>query len=183
MQSTGEALLSSVAPGSSARRSTAAAVRAVFVIVSATIALVVFLPTLGLAWNDRGETGFRLDTVSGEVLDVRSGSPASRAGIRPGDVVRAAALTPRTRILLFDVEAVPPDTRVTLHVQRGVQLRTVTLITERVAANHSLLDYAVFALQTVTYALFVITGAALVLLQPSLMTWALYAYCLYGPNP
>jgi len=154
------------------------AFRVAVIVASAAAALAVFLAAMGLGWQDVGFTGFRLDTNTGRIVEVSAGSPAARAGLRAGEVVVASSLEATQRVLLFDVEAVPPDRRLSFEVEAAAGRRTVSLVSARAPAGRSAVDIALICLQGVEYLVFVLTGAALVLLRPSRMTWALYVYCL-----
>jgi S1-C subfamily serine protease len=90
------------------------------------------LITSGSVTNShRAAIGAQVGTVTGQdgtaagtgVVSVTSGGPADHAGLRPGDVIRAAdgTPTPDTQALAAVLAAAHPGDQVTLSVARGAQ--------------------------------------------------------------
>jgi S1-C subfamily serine protease len=87
--------------------------------------------------SHRAAIGAQVGTVTGAdgapagtgIVSVTSGGPADRAGLRPGDVIKAAdgTPTPDTQALAGTLAAAHPGDRLTLSVVRGAQDLTVRL--------------------------------------------------------
>jgi S1-C subfamily serine protease len=95
--------------------------------------------------SHRAAIGAQVGTVTGAdgapagtgVVSVTSGGPADRAGLRPGDVIKAADGTPTldTQALAGTLAAAHPGERLTLSVVRGAQDLTVRLTLGELPAN------------------------------------------------
>ena len=94
--------------------------------------------TSGTVTNShRAAIGAQVGTVTGQggspagtgIVAVTSGGPADRAGLRPGDIIRAAdgTPTPDTQALAGVLAAARPGDQSTLSVARGTQELTVTV--------------------------------------------------------
>jgi S1-C subfamily serine protease len=104
------------------------------------------LITAGSVTNShRAAIGAQVGTVTGAdgapagtgVVSVTSGGPADRAGLRPGDVIKAAdgTPTPDTQALAGTLAAAHPGDQLTLSVVRGAQELTVRLTLGELPAN------------------------------------------------
>lgn len=86
----------------------------------AFVALDAAVPDGGLVWDDPGR-GYRLD-------DVRPGTAAARAGLRPGDrLLRIDGVVPDTLDAVRDALSADRDTPVLLELERGAR-RTAVLL-------------------------------------------------------
>jgi len=94
--------------------------------------------TSGTVTNShRAAIGAQIGTVTGQdgqpagtaIVTVTSGGPADRAGLRPGDIIRAAGgtATPDPRALAGVLAAAHPGDKITLSVLRDAQELTVQL--------------------------------------------------------
>jgi GAF domain len=111
--------------------------------------------------------GFSLE--GGRVVSVVAGMPAQRAGIRAGDRLALERLSPLERDRLLSGTYRPPGTRVAFTFERGGRSREIVLTSEaQVPAAGAWLTALAQLLETL---IFVVTGAALVLLRPALVTW------------
>ncbi|HEY1670095.1 MAG TPA: trypsin-like peptidase domain-containing protein [Trebonia sp.] len=104
------------------------------------------LTTSGSVTNShRAAIGAQVGTVTGAdggpagtgIVSVTSGGPAGRAGLRPGDVVKAAdgTPTPDTQALAGTLAAAHPGDQLTLSVVRGAQELTVRLTLGELPGN------------------------------------------------
>ncbi len=153
---------------------------------AAAIALAVYIAPLfmylNVIWNPGhyGEFGMTLAENSNSVADVVPGSPADNAGIRPGDRVDRPQ-TLRARLLLGSSYTFPiaprPGERMTVSTFRGARGTTVAL-QARPLAPLSEIDKTLLLLKCLWLLIFVAVAFALVLLCPSKMTWAFYAFAL-----
>lgn len=139
----------------------------------AMIALV--LPSITLGWRDRGWTGFRLDRTTGAILNVESNSPASRAGLAPGDTILASSLAPGDAIRLA---APPPETRFHFEVRRGGATRQIVVAAERAPSAYPPLVRVLLVTEILAFVAFVVIGGLLAALRPGAMTFWLFVFCL-----
>jgi S1-C subfamily serine protease len=87
--------------------------------------------------SHRAAIGAQVGTVTGQdgapdgtgIVTVTSGGPADKAGLRPGDVIRAAGgtSTPDTQALATALAAAHPGDRMALEIARGAERLTVTV--------------------------------------------------------
>ena len=95
--------------------------------------------------SHRAAIGAQAGTVTGQdgtpagtgIVAVTSGGPADHAGLRPGDVIRAAGGTPTpdTQALAGALAAARPGDQLTLSVIRGTQELTVKLTLGELPGN------------------------------------------------
>lgn len=119
-------------------------------------------------------------TFSRNIITVTTGSPAYRAGLRSGDVV--ACLSNHDKELLFPrfgFNAYGEGTVVRGCVMRSGSWRSFSFAPQG-RASTGMLYYNVpgTLLRLAIFLGFLITGVALVLARPTLLTWLFYIYCL-----
>jgi len=135
------------------------------------------LPDLVLPWHPFASFGFDVNAV-GRVLDVAPGSAAADAGLRPGDTAAVTATDFTSRRYLFTPYASAPlGERATFRIADvGGARRSLTLVarTRYRSTADNLADIA----QGLSYVVFLVIAAGLVLLRPSGLTWAFFAYAL-----
>jgi hypothetical protein len=154
------------------RFSNRSAIRA-FVVIALSVAFVaIFASGLRQLWFPLGTLGYGTDG-DGTVTDVCSRCPA--AGIQIGDRIDLAATPPQFRYIVVQFPIVwQPGQKVTFSlIHRGAKrLVTLTAIRQGFGPRWSVVAEFLAAV------LFVVLGAALVLLRPTLMTWGFFFYCL-----
>jgi S1-C subfamily serine protease len=102
--------------------------------------------TSGTVTNShRAAIGAEVGTVTGQdgtpagagIVDVTSGGPADKAGLRPGDVIRAAGGTPTPdpQALASALAAAHPGDEITLSVVREAQNLTVKVTLGQLPAS------------------------------------------------
>lgn len=103
----------------------------------------------------------------GVVTAADPGSPAAAAGILPGD-----RIVPPLPYGLFR----QPLPRIAFNLQRGATVRAVVLVPRPYLLSRArrLLVAALYA----SFFVFLIVGTFLLLMRPSVMTWAFYFFCL-----
>jgi len=137
------------------------------------------IPSLGRLWSPLGSIGLNC-TGDGRITDVQPNAPAARAGIRSGDQIdlRATAFESR-RVVLSTCFGLR---RMTYHlaIARGTPVRYVDLTT--IPESVGSWSRVGLLLRTAAVIILVLTGALLVILRPSLMTWALFLF-VAGASP
>jgi hypothetical protein len=127
-------------------------------------------------WAPEGTLGLTTD-YGGHIRAVTPGGPAGRAGIVVGDQVDLAAMPFSERGYVVGIlTVIRPGVRVDLHVVRAGVSRDVPLVA--VLGVHTDADLTSIVLQCVTSLVFIIVGAGLIILRPSLATWGFGLYCL-----
>jgi hypothetical protein len=145
------------------------------VVALAVFALSVSLPDLRRVWQPIGEFGVGTD-FDGVVNFIQSRSSAEKAGIKLGDRYDVTSTRPEYRYnLLLNTTYLPGQT-VTAGIVRGGQLRSVTLTSDPESMDAP--KQALIIGRELVMLLFVGVGASLVLLQPSVSTWAFYLFCV-----
>lgn len=160
---------------------------------AAAIALALFAGSFfacaNVVWNPGyyGEFGMILADDSSSVADVVPGSPAYRAGIRPGDKVDRPQEM-RARLLLSSPWRIAPrpGERMTISTLRGKQHTTLAL-QARPLVPLSVSEKVFLLLKFLWVLIFAAVAFALVLLCPSKMTWGFYLFALnliliFGPG-
>jgi len=153
-----------------------ATLRVTAVICLAAIVVAYSLPDLRGLWQPRGWLGVAADGDNVVNLVV-PGSPADQAGIKLGDRFDMAATGPEGKFAGANGGGVAAaGQRISFVVVQGTHERVATLVSipfdVDTAARLSLVGRELVML------VFVIVGAALVLLRPSIATWGFYFYCL-----
>jgi hypothetical protein len=160
--------------GSDAARSV---IRIVIVAALTAWSLATTLPDIALPWHPFGSFGFFSD-LDGNVTEVFPGYAAAQAGMRVGDRVDLPK-TPfesRRYIGLTYAATFQAGVRATFVVDRGDASTTMTLVSKTFtrSAADNISDVAIVLAQSIL----VLIGASLVLLRPSLTTWAFFGYGL-----
>lgn len=156
-----------------------AALRALAVLFMAAVVIAYSLPDLRRVWLPDGRVGYVTD-FDNVVTAVESHSPADRAGLRVGDQIDLAATDPRFRQLATgDPGTGYPDQPLVVTVKRGAMERSISMVSEPEYIDVT--KQALIVGRELALFLFVGIGAALVLLRPSITTWAFYVFSL-GAN-
>ena len=154
--------------------------RTIVVVFLALLMLGVDGLSLREMWHARGVFGYGTN-VDGVVTGVDRGSPADLAGIRVGDRLDESTMTPQQRWDLVQIPAVESAGMArTFDVVRGGVERTVTLVS--VAEPITPTVQAVTLMSALGALVFIVIGAAIVLLRPEPATWGFFLFCLgYAP--
>jgi hypothetical protein len=153
-----------------------AALRTLVVVALALTVVGVSLPDISRVWQPSGDFGLEADP-NNIVTRIEPAAPADKAGIKVGDRVDIAATEPRFRIVAANSGAVgSPGQAVTFAIVHGSQERYVTVVSKPFDMDIS--TRALVLGRELAMLVFVVTGAALVLLRPSIATWGFYIYCL-----
>jgi hypothetical protein len=116
------------------------------------------------------------------LVNVEDGSPAYRAGLRTGDVVRC--LSSRHAHWLFTgnfgmIFGYVPGASIDLCVKRGEVWQTVSFVPQtRPPAPNTYLNDGLAALRVAGYVAFLLCAVVLVLGRPGRATWTFFAYAL-----
>ncbi len=151
-----------------------------FVLALSIWSIGIVLPSLGRlwSWSPLGSIGLNC-TIDGRITRVEPNAPAARAGVRTGDQIDLPATEFESRRVRISCS---PLRRGTYHVAiaHGAVVRHVDLTTipERIGGWSRI----GLVLRTAAAIILVLTGALLLLLRPSLMTWALFLFVM-GNNP
>lgn len=114
--------------------------------------------------------------LDGVLTAVAPGSPASNAGIRPGDRFDIAALKPQQRWWLFPHNCAPSAASLTVGVIHNGIEREVTMIS--VPEPMQATVQAAIVVDVLAGIIFVLIGTFTVLLRPTAVVWAFYLFCL-----
>jgi len=138
------------------------------------------LSNLFFLWQPPGTFGMRAD-YDGRIKGVTAGLPAARAGLLQGDVIDLPLTSKGARNLVLPAKSnVPVGTTITLWIMRRSGPTAIAL-TSSALANPRPFQLAIVARRLATL-VFLIVGAALVLLRPGPATWGFYLFCV-GLNP
>jgi hypothetical protein len=161
------------------------ALRAFFAIGIAGFWLALFAPPM-FQTPPAVYTGVHLLSTQGyvtqNVIRVDRGSPAYRAGLRTGDVL--GCMTTRDFWLLMapswgSQQGYTPGTVISACAYRGGATIPVRFVAQtRGIVENAYGSNALAALRVCVVLVFFLTGVALVMGRPSLMTWIFYAYCI-----
>ena len=168
-----------------------AGIRAIVTIGLAVIFLLLAGPPM-FAHPPTAYTGILLRKTSAlvhsNIVDVDQNSPAFRAGVRSGDII--SCLSRRDRALLFlksefgYAPGYAPGTPISFCVHRAGVSRTIRFVATTQPPSPSVYgNDAIAALRLAEYAVFLLSGIALVLGRPGAMTWIFFAFCIASlPN-
>jgi len=150
-----------------------------FVFVLSIWSIGVVLPSLGRLWSPLGEIGLNC-TTDGRITSVDPNSPAAHAGIRGGDQIDLRATEFESRRIVASGCSLMPRATYHLAIAHGAIVHHVNLST--VPESIGSWSRIGLLLRTAAAIILVLTGALLVLLRPSLMTWALFLFVM-GDSP
>lgn len=156
-------------------RSHGLAAHRIVILVLATFILVSGVADLRRLWQPIGVYG----TIAGNdgvVQIVAPGSPADRAGIRPGDRFDIARMPAQWRWFLFPLNCTDPGERITVGVIRGNQERPVTMVS--VPEPMGTAERTAIITSVIAGVVSVFIGAITVLLRPTTIAWGFYLFCL-----
>lgn len=161
------------------------ALRALIAIGIAGFWLLLFAPPM-FQTPPAAYTGVHLLRSEGYIVQnavrVDRGSPAYRAGLRTGDVL--GCMTPRDSALLIgpslsSQQGYVPGTVISTCAHRGAKTLNVRFVAvTRGIVENSYGTVPLTALRVGVVLVFFLTGIALVMGRPSLMSWIFYAYCI-----
>lgn len=119
--------------------------------------------------------------VQPNLIRVKAGSPAFKAGLRTGDAL--GCLSKRDAALLLVLpgsqQAYRPGTVLSTCVRRNGTLREIRFVAQTgPPVDNTYGSDALAALRVCVFLVFFFTGIALVMARPSPMTWMFFAYCL-----
>lgn len=155
--------------------SSKAALRTFAVLFLAALVLVFSLPDIRRVWQPEGDFGYVRDddnVITASYPD----SPASRAGLNVGDRIDIAATKPEYREVVASGGTSLPGQRAVVAIRSGSSGRYVAMVSE--PETMGIAKQTLIVVREFAVLLFVGIGAALVLLRPSITTWAFYAFCL-----
>jgi len=159
------------------QKTSGASWRVAIVCVLTLVVAALSLPDLVLPWHPFATFGFDVD-AAGRVIDVTPGSAAADAGLRPGARADVAATDLASRRFLFTPYASAPNgQRATFLFVGGDGTRRDLRLVAR-TRYRSTLDNLADVVQGLSYAVFLVIAAGLLLLRPGGLTWAFFAYAL-----
>ncbi len=156
-----------------------ATVRTIVVLALALFVLASGLPDIRRVWLQLGTFGIAGVDPNLVITGIKDDSPAAKAGLRVGDRIDIADEDVAHRSWLYvgsGPETPTPGERLTFSVMRGGQRHSVTMVSEPEGLTPT--TKTLLVLRELSLLLFVGIGAALVLLRPSIPTWAFYFVCL-----
>jgi len=148
-----------------------------FVLALSIWSIGIIIPSLGRLWSPLGSIGLYC-TADGRITSVEPNAPAAGAGIRRGDQIdlRATEFESR-RVVIWNCSFLRRGTY-HLAIAHGAVVRHVDLRT--IPESIGSWSRIGLMLRTAAAIILVLTGALLVLLRPSLMTWALFSFVLFN---
>ena len=136
-------------------------------------------------WQPRGTIGITTD-YNARIRSVAPDSPAAQVGIMPGDRINLARTPFRMRRFLSGVSATPavgqkiPFVLVHEGEEQNLELTAIPYVLPTA-------DKTVLFFECIASLIFIVVGAALILLRPSPATWGFALYCLLilptAPSP
>jgi GAF domain-containing protein len=150
------------------------AFRLVFVAVTAALAIGITCPDVVLPWHPFGTFGFEAN-VDARITHIFPGLPADRADLRVGDTIVTANSPSAARSVFASYGvAIPGATASYLVRSPDGDVRMVRLTA--VAFPRTLVDNVTDIIFILSYVAFIAIAAVLLLMRPSLSTWAFYLY-------
>jgi hypothetical protein len=150
-----------------------------FVLALSIWSIGVIIPSLGRLWSPLGVIGLGC-TVDGRITSIDPNGPAAHAGIRGGDQFDLRATEFESRRVVAEGCSLIPRATYHLAIAHGAIVHHVNLST--IPENLGIWSRIGLVLRTAAAIILVVTGALLLLLRPSLMTWALFLFVV-GNNP
>ncbi len=152
-----------------------AALRTFVVVALSLIVLVAGGLDFRRIWIPSGDFGYAAD--GNDVVNyIQDGSPAAKAGMQVGDTIDFQSTPAQDRWYAAQAGTLAAGQRVTFGLKHDGVLRNVTLTSTPQVTEHYYVAYRIAVLGVAV--LYIVLGAALVLLRPSLMTWGFFLYCL-----
>jgi hypothetical protein len=159
-----------------------AALRTFVVVALSLLVLVAGGLDLRRIWFPIGEFGYR-PNGDGVLTYVAHGLPAAKEGLQVGDTIDLQSTPAQFRFNASGDITLIPGQSITFGLMHGGVRRIVTLTATSQVNEQKEYLYVAYRIGVVGVALlYIALGAALVLLQPSLMTWGFFLYCL-GDTP
>jgi hypothetical protein len=156
------------------------ALRTFVVIALAPIVLASSLPDLRRLWQPLGNFGMSTTDPQNVITSVDENSPAARAGMKAGDRIDVAATEPIYRFPVTTANCNPctllAGQTVSVAVVHDRQRGYLSMTSEPEPLNPA--SKALIVAREFQMLLFLGLGMTLVLLRPSIATWAFYFYCL-----
>jgi DNA-binding SARP family transcriptional activator len=149
--------------------------RSAGIITLAVIALASMLVTLSVFWIPRAGLGFGLSgrTVSGVIPT----SEAARSGLHVGDQLDPSLpFAARLRLLWYD--DFRPGETVIVPIERSGSVKNIRVTAVQHPQAFTPVGELLMVLRILTYGIFVVVGALLVLLRPARYTWGFFLCCL-----
>jgi hypothetical protein len=156
----------------SSNRST---LRAFVVVAMSLIVLVAGGLDFRRIWVPSGVLGYQTDG-DGRVVYVEAGSPADKASMQVGDTIDLRATAPLFRYETAESGTLAAGQSVTFALKHSGRNRAITLTAAPQITEKYYVAYRIAVLGVAV--LYIVLGAALVLLRPSRMTWGFFLYCL-----
>jgi hypothetical protein len=156
-------------------QSTRAALRTFVVVAMSLLVLIAGGLDMRRIWIPVGVFGYATDGDL-TVNYIEDGSPAAKAGMRVGDIIELQATPAQFRWYAAQAGTLESGESITFALMHQGVLHMVTLTAMPQVTEHYYTAYRIAVLGVA--ALYIVLGAALVLLRPSLMTWGFFLYCL-----
>jgi hypothetical protein len=153
--------------------------RACIVIVIAVLAAMSAGADIVLPWYPFSSFGYDA-APDGRIANVVDGMPAQRAGLHVGDQIDLARLSLHDRRFIGQLSVAPRGETVTFHVTRANASRDVTL--KAVPRARTVADNVTDVVLVASEVAFMAIGAILVLLRPSVVTWAFFIFACGSGN-
>ena len=153
-------------------------VRIAVVAVLSMITLALNVPDISLSWSPPYVYGFTM-AANGAISGVWPGYAAAKAGVQVGDTIDLQSTPFELKNVLYRtiyVESSVPGNPITLTVHRNAAVREVTLSASRMMRTTA--ENLTNVVLNVSFAAFILIAASLVLLRPSRLTWAFFAFAI-----
>ncbi len=156
-------------------QSNRASIRMFVVVALSLLVLVAGGLDLRRIWTPIGVFGYSTD--GDDVVNyVEGGSAAEKAGMQVGDIIDLQTTPARFRYYAAQGGTLTSGESITFGLKHGGAPRPVTLTSTPQVTERYYTAYRIAVLAVAM--LYIILGAALVLLRPGLMTWGFFLYCL-----